>query len=683
MNRLSKLGQSVLCGILLMTSTSLFAQADTSRVWVGFKPAGADRLEQALLQAGAEIHHRFGELNAFALTIPTTALKGLSNNPNIVSIEEDPQRYPDAQQVPYGIDAVQARDVWDANRDNILDANAPTGSNRMICVIDSGIKSDHADFAGVNIVGGYPTGWDFDDCGHGTHVAGTITAGHNDQGVVGVNPGTTSLYIVKVFSGTSCGWSYSSDLVNAAQQCQAAGAHIINMSLGGPVPSNYESQAFANLENNGGMLSVAAAGNDGSTQFSYPASYDSVISVAAIDENNTVASFSQKNNAVELAAPGVGVLSTVPWATVSTITVAGTTYEGIPIQYSAEGDVLGALADGGLCDNTQNWSGQVVLCQRGSISFYDKVMNAQNGGANGVVIYNNVSGSFTGTLGTGNSSTIPAISLSQEDGTLLLSHLGESANLIYTFNPYGSGYEAWNGTSMATPHVSGVAALVWSADTSATNADIRALLAQTALDLGSSGRDNSYGFGLIQAADAWQQLVPSNDLPGTPLPPASFNYACTNLDCSFSAYAINTATVSYDWDFGDGTTATGTNPNHSYSTAGSYMVTLTVTDINANSSSKTQQVNVGTTNGDATAPGIHNVQIIPAKGNKRVVSWSTDEPASSTVNFNCCGSQTDSALVYEHSVAFKAKKGALYEYTVTSTDEAGNTTTAGPFQYQN
>jgi serine protease len=122
--------------------------------------------------------------------------------------------------VPYGIDAVQARDVWDANRDGQIDSGAPTGNGRLICVIDSGLQTSHPEFAGVNIAGGYnspsTTPWNEDTCGHGTHVSGTIAAALNGSGVVGVTPGGTSFYIVKVFDGPSSGWAYSSDLVKVA-----------------------------------------------------------------------------------------------------------------------------------------------------------------------------------------------------------------------------------------------------------------------------------------------------------------------------------------------------------------------------------------------------------------------------------------------------------------------------------
>ena len=163
------------------------------------------------------------------------------------------------------------------------------------------------------------------------------------------------------------------------------------------------------------MLSIAAAGNDGTSAYSYPASYPSVVSVAAIDSNKQVADFSQYNDQVELAAPGVGVLSTLPYVDLNTITINDTTFSGGYIENAARGTVSGALVNGGLCGSTGSWAGKVVLCQRGTYDFYTKVMNVQNSGGVAAVLYNNVSGGFLGTLGDGNSSAIPAISLSLED----------------------------------------------------------------------------------------------------------------------------------------------------------------------------------------------------------------------------------------------------------------------------
>ena len=115
-----------------------------------------------------------------------------------------------------------------------------------------------------------------------------------------------------------------------------------------------------------------------------------------------------------------------------------------------------------------------------------------------------------GTLGEGYSSTIIAISLSQEDGLYLVANkLGSVGVIESILTQPASGYEYYDGTSMATPHVSAVAALVWSADPTATNAEIRSALSATAEDLGTVGRDTSYGYGLVQAYDAIEYLVGS------------------------------------------------------------------------------------------------------------------------------------------------------------------------------
>lgn len=496
------------------------------RVWVEFNPGRGAKVENALKALGAEFHYRFDDLNSFVVTVPEQALAGLRNNPNVVSIEEDAIRYPATQEVPYGIDMVQARDVWDANRDGLIDSGVPTGANRTVCVIDSGLYTEHVDFAGVNILGGYPTGWNTDKCGHGTHVAGTITASMNSVGVVGVNPGTTNLFIVKVF-GDDCGWTYSSTLANAASQCQAAGADIISMSLGGPTKNKIEERAFNNLYS-AGILSIAAAGNEGTTAYNYPASYSSVVSVAAIDENKAWANFSQYNSQVELAAPGVGVLSTVPFISENWALVDGVKYSANHVEFSALGETTAPLADGGLCiDETSDLSGKIALCKRGTTSFLEKVTNATNRRAVGVIIYNNIPGNDLFTLGDG-SSELVVISLSLEDGEYLVQNkLGRqatiSANTFYNEN----GYEYWDGTSMATPHVSGVAALIWSANPNWTNVQIRNALTGSALDLGTAGRDVYYGFGLVQAKAALTLLgggivpspTPTNPPTATPVTP--------------------------------------------------------------------------------------------------------------------------------------------------------------------
>ncbi|MBN2388140.1 MAG: S8 family serine peptidase [Anaerolineales bacterium] len=504
----------------LLGPTTASSAADQVRVFVQFQPGRRGTVEQSLHGVGAQFHYAFDDLDAFVVSVPANALQGLSRNPNVVLVEEDAPRYPVAtrasqgaapaaagsQVVPYGIDMVQARDVWDVDRDDVVDAGAPTGAGITVCIIDSGLYTGHEDLSGVSVSGYASAGdWNVDRNGHGTHVAGTITAMNNSLGVVGVLPGTANLYIVKVF-GEGGEWVYASTLIDAANRCAANGARVISMSLSGTRASTTERRGFDKLYSQG-VLSIAAASNDAGTSYAYPASYASVVSVAAIDETMLVADFSQQNDQVELAAPGVGVLSTVPYLDSSLLTVGGLDYAANHIEFSARGSASGALVNGGLCDSVGAWSGQIVLCERGVISFYEKVINVQNGGGAAVVIYNNAPGNFLGTLGEGSTSVIIGISLSQEDGQYLVANqLGSVASVTSEWIYPSNNYEYYDGTSMATPHVSAVAALIWSANPTATNAEIREALTATAFDLGPAGRDNAYGYGLVQAADALAYL---------------------------------------------------------------------------------------------------------------------------------------------------------------------------------
>ena len=522
--------------LIFLIASPVFSASQTERIWVEYKDGQAARVRKVLKGAGAQFHYQFDNLNSFVVTLPKGEMEGLYRNPRVASIEIDvertliePQRtaiqdLPDpnnpGQIIPYGIDAVQARDVWDQDRDGAIDAGAPTGEGQRICIIDTGYYSGHEDLTEVDLSGGFSQvdeNWDEDGYGHGTHVAGTISAVNNDLGVVGVTPGTVSLYIVKIFQndGSWLSKAHASDLVAAIYKCAENGANIVSMSMGGFNHQPQERAAFADLYQQG-ILFVASASNDGHRTYSYPASYDSVISVGAIDEDRVVADFSNFNDQVELAAPGVDVLSTVPFVDLSTLTVKGNVYKGFHLEYADWGEASGELVNGGLCDTTTDWTDKVVLCERGDISFYDKVMNVQDGGGAAAVIYNNEPGNFLGTLGE-EGEYIVAISLSQEDGQYLVAnHTSEFGSVSSEFHWPDSGYEAWNGTSMAAPHVSGVAALIWSADPTLTNIQIREALDVSALDLGEPGRDVYYGFGLVQAKNALEYLAGPGQGPNGP-----------------------------------------------------------------------------------------------------------------------------------------------------------------------
>jgi subtilisin family serine protease len=521
--------------VLLVGVTPAFSRMNSdARVWVEYQKGYKSGVEAEIRGNGGQFLYKFDRLNSFVVALPQQALGKLSHNPRVVSIEEDPVRSlvsddrgligdlfnmisgkkpGSTQVVPYGIDMVQARDIWDTNRDGKIDRKAPTGEGRNVCVIDTGFYAEHEDFVGIDLVGGYSQvdeNWAEDGYGHGTHVAGTVNAVNNRLGVVGVSPGEVSLFIVKIFDndGNWVSKAHASDLVDAIYRCSDAGANVISMSLSGTQASGKERMAFDELYQQG-VLHVAAASNDGIDEYHYPASYDSVISVAAINSDYVVADFSQFNDQVELAAPGVGVLSTIPYVDISTVTVGDDVTAGYHVEYAGRGSATGVLADGGLCTSTGDWAGMVVLCYRGEISFYDKVLNVQNSGGVAAVIYNNLDEDLLATLGDGNSSDIVAISLSQDQGLALLNFLGEEATVYSEYIWPTSGYEAWGGTSMATPHVSGVAALIWSANPAWTNVEIREAMAATALDLGDPGRDVHYGFGLVQAYDALQYLLAS------------------------------------------------------------------------------------------------------------------------------------------------------------------------------
>jgi serine protease len=556
----------------------------------------------AIQRAGGTTVYEFPEFNVIAARLPQAAVPALRNNPRVRSITDDVPRYPFSNQVvPYGIPMVQADQL----------SSGSGISDVKVCVIDSGYNKGHEDLP-TGFVTGTDNGgtgkWNEDRCGHGTHVAGTIAAMNNSVGVVGVLPdGKLPMHIVKVF-GDSCSWTYSSDLINALNVCRNSGAKIVSMSLGGgKAIGPWEANAFSNAYS-AGVLSIAAAGNAGTTALSYPASYDSVVSVAAIDSNKVVANFSQKNAQVELAAPGVGVLSTVPFIETNTLSISnGPTFNGFHIDRSGRTNgVTGNLTDGGRCTSAGSWLGRVVLCERGDVSFKAKIDNVRAGGGVAAVIYNNVSGGFIGTCddGTGTSCILPAMSLSREDGQTALGKTGMSSTVVSQITENASGYEEWNGTSMATPHVSGVAALVWSHNPNWTNGQIRLALQQSAEDLGAAGRDNSYGYGLVQAVAALCALDSKHTACGGagPLnipPTANFTFTTNELAAAFTDSSTDSDgnLVSWSWNFGDGSTSTLQNPTRTYAAGGTYTVTLTVTDDDGATGSTSKSVTVSSSTG--------------------------------------------------------------------------------------
>jgi subtilisin family serine protease len=476
----------------LLVSPAMAANPHQDRYIVSFLDSGKGK--SALRSAGASILLDLPDREIAAVRIPARALKGLRKNPSIEYIEKDVLRHPMAQTTPWGVPTALGPD-WDL-------VTGVDPAQRKICIIDSGYAQGHEDLPGPgNVDGTNVSGsgnWFEDTCYHGTHVAGTIAAVNNGVGVVGVAGGTAGLHIIKVFDGASCAWAYSSSLIAALDECIAVGSNIVSMSLGGTFKSRSEQRAFGDAANQG-VLSIAAAGNGGNTRNSYPASYDSVMSVAAVDSALDVASFSQQNDQVEIAAPGVAVRSTVGMGDglEESLSVGGASYEATGMDGSFKDSRSGTLfhcSGFGEAGDCAGAAGKVCLISRGSISFAEKVQECQIQGGVAAVIYNNEPALFSGTLG-GADTGIPSVGISGDDGADLLTKIGQSATVTVELGNYAF----YDGTSMATPHVSAVAALVWSKDTNCTDDDVRAALTATALDLPPFGRDNATGFGLVQA----------------------------------------------------------------------------------------------------------------------------------------------------------------------------------------
>ncbi|MGH2713242.1 MAG: S8 family peptidase [Thermoleophilaceae bacterium] len=210
---------------------------------------------------------------------------------------------------------IDAPEGWDAAGLGAF----PASGGVKIGIVDTGIDQTHPDLSGKTVncadsVGGtLVEGTCVDDNMHGTHVAGTIAArANNGTGVTGV-AFNASLAICRALR-TAAGTGLTSDVANCINWTHTRGAKVISMSLGGGASTTLKN-AVANAWNGGaanGSVLVAAAGNDGDSTVNYPAGYPEAVSVAATDHNDARASFSNTNADVEIAAPGVSVLSTIP-----------------------------------------------------------------------------------------------------------------------------------------------------------------------------------------------------------------------------------------------------------------------------------------------------------------------------------------------------------------------------------
>lgn len=200
----------------------------------------------------------------------------------------------------WGLEKIQAPKAWDISQ----------GGYGSIAIIDTGITPSQADLSGS-----VQTGFNFvndtsdtnDDNGHGTHVAGIVSASSNNgMGVASIGF-KGSLLPVKVLDNTGAGTygDVASGLIFAADK----NVKILNLSLGGSSSSRTLQDAVKYAQNKGAVI-VAAAGNNSNDSPVYPAAYPGVIAVSASTQDDTLASFSSYGSHVYVAAPGVGIVST-------------------------------------------------------------------------------------------------------------------------------------------------------------------------------------------------------------------------------------------------------------------------------------------------------------------------------------------------------------------------------------
>eukprot|EP00587_Corethron_hystrix_P005191 CAMPEP_0113300232 /NCGR_PEP_ID=MMETSP0010_2-20120614/1950_1 /TAXON_ID=216773 ORGANISM="Corethron hystrix, Strain 308" /NCGR_SAMPLE_ID=MMETSP0010_2 /ASSEMBLY_ACC=CAM_ASM_000155 /LENGTH=489 /DNA_ID=CAMNT_0000153627 /DNA_START=271 /DNA_END=1737 /DNA_ORIENTATION=- /assembly_acc=CAM_ASM_000155 len=237
---------------------------------------------------------------AIVVLISQLDIKNWEKEEDVEFVEIDPLRHINSEIIPYGVDMIEASRLDDSKI-----------SNQKVCVIDSGYDLGHEDLPKLPIVTGKSDALS-DTCGHGTHVSGIIAAvGNNNIGTMGVSgTGTLQLHVVRVLDG-NCNWTHASGIIASLNECAQNGAKVVNISLGDDEPSLLEQRVFAEAYKEG-MLIVGSTGNSGSNRHNFPASYDSVISVGAVDEHMKLYPKSQKNSQVEFVAPGVNVLSTLP-----------------------------------------------------------------------------------------------------------------------------------------------------------------------------------------------------------------------------------------------------------------------------------------------------------------------------------------------------------------------------------
>jgi subtilisin family serine protease len=300
------------------------------------------------------------------------------------------------------------------------------------------------------------------------------------------------------------------------------GIQVINMSFGIVLPTALFDAGDAALQAayDHGIVLVGASGNSSTPYVGYPASHPAVVAVGATDDADMIASFSQFGMEQEVTAPGVNNLASYPVGkgVETALTVGsdnGRELEAIALLFAGhtrkQGHTaatvyagLGSPADFEALDCT----GKTVLVTRGGVSFADKTVNAMNAGCAAVIIHNNQPGNFNGTLGTETAPDgrpwIAVVSISLDEGLYLKDQIQSRATSTTVLNTTGN-LAILSGTSMASPHAAGVAALILSKNPGLSPTQVRGILRGSSVDLGTPGWDPVFGHGRVNARRAVQQ----------------------------------------------------------------------------------------------------------------------------------------------------------------------------------
>lgn len=316
-------------GVLGIASKDLIADRYVVVLKAGDPDAEAQRL--AALGGGKVLQVYRSALWGAALHLPPAGVAAVANDPAVAYMEQDRVYRQAVQTTPTGIRRSRIRKFFGGGSKTPFFGGGRTIANVgnvSVAVIDSGVDATHPDLNVVLNKGfGQP---DIGDAtGHGTHVAGTIGARENDEGVVGMAPGARIVNL-RVFDAS--GSSSLTDIIAAVDYvtANASSIQVCNMSLGGPKSAAMD--AAVDACSAAGVTVVVAAGNSNAdASGSSPASANSVICVAALADSDgfagglgpatsagnddTFATFSNYGKVVDVIAPGVDILSTQPGGT--------------------------------------------------------------------------------------------------------------------------------------------------------------------------------------------------------------------------------------------------------------------------------------------------------------------------------------------------------------------------------